>query len=109
MNLTQRPDPGTVVYLRPNTKTAGAACRAHLPARVVSYDQWPLVEVEVEKEGWQPRHVVHCNDIGLNPAAKKRGNGGDMAGGERLRIPKPLYAKPKPLDLPPGWDEQSLF
>lgn len=110
MNLNQRPDPGTVVHLRPTTITAGAACRAYLPAVVVSYVRWPLVEVEIDRKGYQPRQIVHSDDIGLHPAKDKpRGDGVTQGARDDLPIPKPLYAKPRPLDLPEGWAEQSLF
>lgn len=109
MRSDQRPEVGEVVHLRPTTKTAGAACRAYLDARVVSYDRWPLVEVAIDKKGFPPRVVVHADDCGIHPAKDKPT--GDMAGGgpADLKRPKPSLRPHKPIDLPPGWEEPTLF
>lgn len=115
MRLDQRPEVGTVVHLRPNTKTAGRACQHYRAARVLSYDQLPYVEVEVQYRN-DEQHAdgdtiwVHILDIGLHPAASAEKNKGDMASGTAdIKAPRPLHAPHKPLNLPPGWAEESLF
>lgn len=114
MNLTQRPEIGEPVHLRPRTKTTSAACRAYREGRVLSYDQWPYVRVELvyragEEHIYGDTITVHSDNCGLNPATDKPK--GDMAGGQAnaQSIPKPLHTKVKPLDLPPGWAEETLF
>lgn len=114
MRIDQRPEVGTIVHLRPNTKTAGRACRAYRAARVLSYEKLPLVLVEVQyREGEQHLDgdwvTVHINDIGLHPAAKTARPEGDMAGGDAPPAPKPALKPHQPLDLPVGWAEEPLF
>jgi len=116
VRFDQRPEVGTIVHLRPRTKTAGRACQNYRAAKVLSYERLPLVLVEVQyRKGEQHTDgdwiTVHLDDIGLKPAANAGKTVGDMAGAEKndRAAPKPLFAKPKPLDLPPGWAEESLF
>jgi hypothetical protein len=106
---------GTIVHLRPNTKTAGRACRAYRAAKVLSYERLPLVLVEVQYRADEQHNdgdeiAVHIQDIGLHPAAKPTKNEGDMAQGSAdIKAPRPLHTPHKPLDLPPGWAEEPLF
>lgn len=116
MRTDQKPPEGTIIHLRPRTKTAGRACQHHRAAKVLSYRRLPYVLVEVQyREGEQ--HIdgdevwVHIDDMGLHPAANAGKTVGDMAGAERSerKVPKPLLIKHKPLDLLPGEVEETLF
>jgi len=110
MRLDQRPEVGSVVHLRPVTKTAGWACRSYLAATVLSYDGWPLVTVQVWPKGKGAQTVqVHADDIGLHPAKDRKS--GDQVTEDRhgRKVPKPLYAKVKPIELGPGEEEMTLW
>lgn len=112
VRLDQRPEPGAIIHLRPTTKTCGRACLAYRAARVLSYKRLPMVLVEVQYREDEPHTdgdwiTVHIGCVGLHPAKGK--NTGDMAGSDRLVAQRSLGPKPKPLDLPPGWAEESLF
>lgn len=104
-----KPPPGTIVHLRPALKTSPWVCQQMLAAEVVRFeDPWAFVKpIKDNRVGEVTK--VHMADVGLHPAKAKKSV--DMAGSEagELRIPKPLYAPAKPLDLPKGWGEPTLF
>jgi hypothetical protein len=101
MNNKEDAEIGQVVYLRPATKTASLWCHQRREARIVSYDEWPIVKVGIGAAVDYQVIRVHRMDIALNKARTKvdRSEGDatrDSKEGESLwRIPKPLL-KPHP-------------
>lgn len=103
-------EPGDTVYLRPNTKTAGADCvRLAAAILVDAKSEWPIVIVNVP-DADQPEGVrtikVHRIDVGLNPKVVKREKGGDQVGGGEA-APTKVRVMGKPVvNLP---DQDVLF
>jgi len=104
---------GRTVWLRPNTKTASKWCHLRLPAEIVSYTEWPIVQVHIEPGKKLAKMLirVHRLDIALNPAKGKQDRQGDSAhqSGAVIASGRPAYRPYKPIDLPEGWEEQPLF
>jgi hypothetical protein len=113
VRLDQKPEIGTIVHLRPKTKTCGRACLAYRAAKVLSYKRLPMVLVDVQYREDEPHTdgdwvTVHLDCIGLHPAKGKATV--DMAGSDlSTSSQRGLGPKPKPIDLPPGWSEEPLF
>ncbi len=106
---------GMIVFLRPTTKTAPRECFLHLPARVVSTEFWPRVDVTVE-EGTEieRRLVLHHSNIGLKPkkAANQDKKEGDTQQGHGAAVSNRklvAFTAVPPLELPDGMEEQTLW
>lgn len=112
MRLDQRPEIGTTVYLRPNTRTCSPVCYRRLAAEVVSYAQWPYVLVSI-REGTQPPRelLIHSENMGLHPQ-KQTSSGDSATDAKNWRIPKLITRRPggmPPLVLGPDDEELPLW
>lgn len=104
-------DVGVTVYLRPTTRQAPAECYKRLPAVVVSYDQWPMVQVRIFDTVEGRLLTVHRDNIGLRRKTVKREHHGDGVGQEGTP-PEPtrVLGRPvKPLSPESGYEEPMLF
>lgn len=112
MRLDQRPGVGSVVYLRPVTRTCSQVCYRRLPVRVVSYEQWPYVRVSIQ-EGTEPERelLIHADNMGLHPQ-KQTSTGDSATDASKWRVPKPLTRRPggmPPMVLGPQDEEIPLW
>lgn len=110
MKFDQRPPPGTVVHLRPITRTASLACHRYLAVELVdAHTHWPMVVVRVGQMPDQQDIQVHADDVGLHPS-KNKAKGDQASDVDRAEQQvRALRGKPQPLELPEGWEEQTLW
>jgi hypothetical protein len=85
--------PGRIVYLYPNTKTAGQWCWRKKTAVVIDTHHWPRVHVELEDKGQTHSSHPHRLDVMLRPTGstvRQEKKDGDMAGsgmaGTKVRV-----------------------
>lgn len=104
---------GRIVYLYPNTKTAGRWCWMKKAAVVIDTKQWPRVHVELEHKGTTYESYPHRLDVMLRPTGstvKQEKRDGDMAGGGisgvKVRI---MPGKIKPIVLAEDEEQGTLF
>ncbi len=100
MNNKEDAEVGQLVYLRPATKTASIWCHQRREARILSYDEWPIVKVGIGNAVDYREIRVHRMDIALNKARTKvdRSEGDatrDNQGESLWKVPKPIL-KPHP-------------
>lgn len=104
---------GRTVWLRPATKTASRWCHLRLAAEIISFDEWPIVQVYVEsaRKGAKLLIRVHRLDIALHQTRAKQDKAGDSAHQDHavVAVGRPAYKPHKPIVLPPGMGEQTLF
>lgn len=108
---------GQTVYLYPHTKQASRACHEQ---RVVSVMQdpakhWPKVVVEWTENGVQQWQLVHRDNIRLRAAAstttKEETKAGDTTqdGGAKWATVRRMPGRAKPIEIPPGLEQATLF
>jgi hypothetical protein len=105
---------GQKVYLKPTTKTAPRECYSGLAAELVSTDAWPYVYVTIDSLNSNGSNTlrVHRLNVVLHPpgfTAKKSNDGDGQNSTETERKIKPAFRPHKPLDLPDGVEEPTLF
>lgn len=106
--------PGRIVYLYPNTKTAGEWCWRKKTAVVVDTQYWPRICVELEHKGKTVTTYPHREDVMLRPtgqgSAKTEKRDGDMAGGgtpdTKVRV---MPGRIKPVELAENEEQGTLF
>lgn len=82
--------PGRIVYLYPNTKTAGEWAWRKKTAVVLDAQYWPRVHVELEHKGQVHQSYVHRSDVMLRPVGgpvkqdKRAGDG--QSGGPETKV-----------------------
>lgn len=105
---------GRIVYLYPNTKTAGEWCWRKKTAVVVHVKHWPRVCVELTHNNETVITHPHRSDVMLRPTgggtAKQEKRDGDMAGGGvsdvKVRV---MPGRIKPLTLADDEEQGTLF
>lgn len=108
---------GETVFLFPHTKGASTACHRQLTVKVMHDPKkhWPYVIVEWMDDGKAVWEKVHKDNIKKKPAAsapsgdKKQGDGSNVVSSGKWQRRLAAHTKAKPMALPDGMEEPTLF